>query len=125
MGRRCVHCNTSGPELAFRKEIEKLNYEVIFNDRKTLDGLELDFYFPEINKAIEFNGDFWHCNYDRYDCNYFNKHKGLYASELWVKDAIKRRKCKKNGIDLITIWDSYWQDYKEDTMNHIQTFLKD
>ncbi len=35
-----------------------VNLKLVTNDREQLDGLELDFYFPEISLAIELNGIF-------------------------------------------------------------------
>ena len=34
--------------------------EVIRHDRKVLEGKELDFYFPDLKVAIEYNGTYWH-----------------------------------------------------------------
>lgn len=33
---------------------------IIYNDRKILEGKELDIYLPELNLALEYNGAFWH-----------------------------------------------------------------
>jgi len=121
MGRRCSICISSGPELEIRDFIKKINIKCVFNTRKVLNGLELDFYFPDKKKAIEFNGDYWHSNYNIYNSDYYNKHKGLYASEIWVKDAIKKRKCKKYGIGLMIIWDNSW---KNDSINEKSRIVK-
>lgn len=124
LGRRCPFCVTSGDELQLRNYIEELGIEVIFNSRKYLNGQELDMYFPSLNKAIEFNGDYWHCNYNFYDKNYYHKHKGLYASELWVKDHKKKVDCKKFGIELLVIWEHNWKNYIDDTKVMIDRFLR-
>lgn len=123
IGRRCPYCMTSGPELELRKFIESLGYQVSFNDRNILNGKELDFFFPSINKAIEFNGNYWHCNYNIYPSTYYNQHKGLYANELWVIDGIKRRLCRKKNIDFTTIWENEWNLYKNTVKNNIIIFL--
>lgn len=122
-GRRCPYCTTSGPELELRKFIEGLGYKVLFNDRKVLDGKELDFYFPCLNKAIEFNGDYWHCNYNMYPSTYYNSHKGIYANDLWVMDGIKKRMCKKKDIDFSIVWENNWKLYSDDTKKNIVEFL--
>lgn len=125
LGRRCSQCNSSGPELELRKFLEKLDVDVKYNERRVLNGIVLDFYFPKLNKAIEFNGDYWHCNPNLYSPIYKNKNKNLYANEIWVKDRIKKRKCIKNNIKLITIWNYEWENYKLDTQKRIEEFLWD
>ena len=42
----------------------KENYkgEIILNDRKILNGMELDIYIPNLNLAFEYNGLYWHSN---------------------------------------------------------------
>lgn len=125
VGRRCPYCTTSGPKLEVRKFIEGLGYKVSFNNRSILDGKELDFYFPYLNKAIEFNGDYWHCNYNMYPSTYYNAHKGIYANDLWVVDGIKKRMCKKKDIELSTIWENDWKWYTDDAKRNIVEFLNE
>jgi len=75
---------------------------VIENDRtqivnpKTGRYLELDIYIPSLNKAIEFNGEYWHkSNYSKF------------------KDNQKIKQCKKRGIDLLTISYQDWVNNRE------------
>ncbi len=75
-------------------EYVKNNYNYIIkeNDRtliqnpKTNNYLELDIWLPELNKAIEYNGKYWHN--DKYT--------------KW-KDNYKQQWCKENSIDLMII----------------------
>lgn len=111
MGRRCQICVSSGPEIEVRNYISTIyNGEVIYNDRKTIDGLELDIYIPDKKLAIEYNGDYWHCNPDIYDRKYFHKHKNKYAYEIWEYDSIKTKRCNSVGVELLTLWESYPKD---------------
>jgi hypothetical protein len=56
---------------------------MIFNNKTLLkDRLELDIYFPKLNKAIEYNGDYWHCNPNKYEADYFHKKSKLTAKEI-------------------------------------------
>jgi hypothetical protein len=70
---------------------------VIYNDRKQIINpntnrfLELDLWFPELNKAIECNGIYWH-----------KRKKAI------VRDKIKQSFCKDQGIDLLVITDEDW-----------------
>ena len=68
--------------------------------------LELDIWFPDLNKAIECNGLYWHSKPDRKKC-----------------DKIKKQLCKDQGIDLLVITDKEWNDDVDKCKNKIQEFL--
>lgn len=70
----------------------------ITNDRKQLDGMELDIFIPDLRIGIEYNGVFWHSN-DR------DRHQN------------KLNACIKNDIRLIQIWE-------DDYLNHRERVLK-
>ena len=46
---------------------------------------------PILNKAIEYNGEYWHQNKD-----------------VEARDLLKQQLCKEKGINLLTIWDNEW-----------------
>lgn len=96
---RCPKCfpYTSSKE---EQEIYEfiLNYisenDIIRNDRQVLNGKELDIYIPSKNIAIEFNGLYWHSEFNSgkdkfYHVNKFNE-------------------CLKNEIQLIQIFSDEW-----------------
>lgn len=63
------------------------------NDRMVLDGLELDFYFPSINLAIEWNGIFHY------------KDLGHNFKLIQEKDIKKIDMCKDKNIELYVVKD--------------------
>lgn len=77
---------------------------VIHNDRKILDGLELDIYIPDKNLAIEYNGVYWHSEISG------NKPKNYHINKL--------NECAKKGIQLIHIFDEEWEE-KQDIIKSI------
>ena len=65
----------------------KIVYET--NNRKILNGKELDIYIPSKRIAIECNGVYWHAMYD-----------SKYHYEKW-------KACKEQGIQLLSIWEDW------------------
>lgn len=75
--------------------------EIIVNARGVLPGgQELDFWFPEENIAIEFNGTFFHSS---------NRRKAM-KPDYHLK---KTEACEKIGIRLVHIFEDQWKSNKE------------
>ncbi len=91
------------------KEIERFLIDnnvknIVKNSRKILpSGKELDFYLPDYNLAIEYNGVYWHHE----DINHItrNYHNNKY------------KECERLGIQLITIFSNFWKFKKEIVQN--------
>lgn len=85
-------------------------------------------YFYDIvhnNRAIEFNGDYWHCNPARYPNNFYHKQSGLLAEDIWQNDKTKVNVLKKErNIDILVIWESNYISDKEKTINRCIRWLK-
>ena len=98
----CTKCNptvkgTSQQEKELITYIkEHYNGNILLNDRRILNGKELDIYLPDLNLAFEFNGLYWHSELEKPDKYHINK----------------TIKCKKLGIQLIHIFEDDWQ-YKQ------------
>lgn len=92
------------------------------NNRTILNGKEIDLYFPEIQKGIEINGDYWHCNPLIYESTYINR-KGKTAEEIWKRDNEKYNLAKEQKIELLIIWEYDWMHNKNIVQEYIKTFL--
>ena len=84
-------------ESEIKNFINSLNIITIENDRKILNGKELDIYIPSHNLAIEFDGLYWHSEKFRTNKYHLNK----------------TNECEKQGIQLIHIFEDEWL-YKQD-----------
>ena len=78
----------------YQGEILDNKYGIIKDNTKK----QLDFYIPEKNLAIEFNGDFWHSVNTGRDPNYH-----LNKTQL----------CQEKGIQLIHIFEYEWNSKKD------------
>lgn len=113
MTKSCPYCMNSGSsneeQEIYSYLLEMLpNDEIHHNDRTVLDHLELDFYIPSKQLAIEFDGLFWHnddiqLNY-RYHLN-------------------KTEQCESNGIQLVHIFENEWQHKQSIVKSRIKNLL--
>lgn len=76
-------------EIFIQKLLDEYNIEYQTNDRKLLNGLELDIYIPSRQIAIECNGLFFHSAKIKDNKYHINKYV----------------LCKENGVQLITLWE--------------------
>lgn len=114
-GRTCLECHKISTTSKQEKEVlffvsSIYNGLIIENDRtqlfnqKTNSFLELDIWLPECNKAIEFNGVYWHKNRKE-------------------NDLLKEKLCKERQIKLLVILDEEWSDDKERILLNIKEFV--
>lgn len=87
-----------------------------------------DIYIPAFNLIIEFNGDYWHANPNKYKSNdvVFFKFGEVIAQEIWDKDKKKIDAAKNKGHNVIIIWEA--ETLKLDSVelkNLIENKIKD
>lgn len=83
--------------------------------------LNYSYDFTYNNKIIEFNGDFWHANPKYNKPDDIIRGLKITAQEKWNIDKQKIELANKNGYEVLTIWES---DYNENKENVIKTCLK-
>ncbi|MDA3779153.1 MAG: hypothetical protein PF487_02790 [Bacteroidales bacterium] len=108
----CTKCNPISKQSKIKEnEINEfllsLDFEFKKNDRKILNGFEIDFYFPKSNMGIEFNGLYWHSN------KFTEKKYHLNKTE----------ECKNQGIQLLHIFEDEWIFKKEIVKSIIKSKL--
>ena len=114
-GNGCPSCNSSKGELFITQFLKENKIEFI--EQHTFEGLKIkrnlkcDFFLPEHNVVIEFNG------IQHYEPReQFGGEKGLKRTQK--SDNLKRKFCSKNGIRLLEI---RYDD--SDIQNTIKSFL--
>lgn len=107
----------SKAEKEVKSIFENLGYKII--PQFGIDSLKYDIFLVDFNTLIEYNGDYWHCNPNKYEKDYFNKKKSMFAQELWEQDKKKRELAEKKGYKLFTIWESDYRFNKQNEINKI------
>lgn len=103
----CLYCNpknsnTSSYENIIADWLKELGIKYVQNDKKVLDGLEIDLFLPDYNLGIEFNGIYWHSS--KFKNSNYHKNKFDIA--------------KSKNVNLIQIWEDMWHK-KEDVIKSI------
>lgn len=100
MGHGCPKCNTSKGEQEIEKILNNLNIKYIkeykFNDCIVKRHLRFDFYLPNLNICIEFDGKQHYKVIEKFGGEYEFKKRKKY-------DKIKNEYCKNNNIHLLRI----------------------
>ena len=87
------YSGSSFNEYEFVEFFKKHNINYIRSTRNIISPLELDFFLPDYNLAIEFNGLYWHSELNGKDKNYHLN---------------KTKLCEEKGIQLIHIFEDEW-----------------
>lgn len=93
----------SKEENVIKEIIKNCGFNVIENDRKVLDGKEIDILIPEMNLGFEYNGNKFHTEY--YGQKYPNYHL----------DKLKLANYK--GFGLVQIFEDEWE-LNKDLLTH-------
>ena len=103
-GDRCPYCNESKGEREINEILNKYNInfksQYKFNNCKSKRELPFDFYIPNFNIVIEYDG------IQHYEIiKYFSGLDGFITTK--IHDIIKTKYCEDNNIKLIRI--PYWE----------------
>jgi G:T-mismatch repair DNA endonuclease (very short patch repair protein) len=109
--------SVSNKEKKLLTEVKKLKYTPIGS--YSVGRYVCDIYIESLNLIIEFNGDYWHCNPNKYDKGYLHPHKKKTAKEIWDEDNLRVDNIKKYGYNLEVIWEC-----DLDKPNNLKTILK-
>lgn len=113
-GHGCPRCNESQGERKICQYLDKHNIKYIrekrFNNCRDIRSLPFDFYLPEYNICIEYDGE-----QHNKSIEYFG---GISSFNRLVKhDNIKNKYCVDNGISLLRI--PYYKNVEEELNNFL------
>ena len=113
-GKGCPQCNESNGERQVRLWLEKhhIKYErqKTFHDCRDNRSLPFDFYLPDYNTAIEYDGK------QHYEPIAYFGGQETYEHTI-IHDNIKNEYCKNNGISLLRI--PYFKNVEEELNNFL------
>lgn len=116
-GQGCPKCNQSKGEKMIEQFLikNKINYisQKKFDNCKNKNHLPFDFYLPDYNTCIEFNGVQHY-----YPIDIFGGEENLI--KIKIRDGIKQKYCKENNIKLIIIKQDKKHMDLEPTYNQIE-----
>jgi G:T-mismatch repair DNA endonuclease (very short patch repair protein) len=66
-----------------------------------------DFVIPKLGVCVEFHGDYWHCNPNKYAADFFHPQSNKYAADIWAYDQLKiDTMTKYRGYETTVVWES-------------------
>lgn len=113
----------------FQKLDDVLDYQDTYfqskNYEREFNGKRVDFYHTHTGIAIEFYGDYWHCNPTKYP-NTFKRY-GLYACDIRDYDAKRLSTIRQSDevTDVYIVWESEYRYYPEDTISLVAQYINE
>lgn len=75
------------------------------------------------NKLIEINGDYFHCNPQLYEKDFYNKLSKKFAWQIWEKDKRKIQIAIQKGYSVLTVWEKDYNTNKDLVIKKCIDFL--
>lgn len=113
--------NKSSGEKELQTFIEALYNEVQFN--KGIGPYNCDVVLEAKKIVIEYFGDYWHCNPDRFAAQDYNKRLHCTANIRWQKDELKKTYFENMGFTYVVVWEQDWKTNKETVKEKIKCIL--
>ena len=105
IGRKAVTRISKGQRDCYKKYKKQYPDAILEHWLKDINKFA-DIFIPSQNLIVEYNGDYWHCNPDKYDPDYVHPSRHLTAEAIWEKDAERERQLKKAGYNVTVEWEN-------------------
>lgn len=83
-----------------------INENIAYTTQKWISNFAYDFRVTGTNILIEVQGDYWHCNPNKYSGEFIHPTRKILAKDIWVYDESKRHNAEKYGYKVIYVWES-------------------
>ena len=78
-----------------------------------------------MKRAIEVNGNYWHCNPATYKHNYLHPHAQILAEDIWLNDKAKvKLLMTERNIDTLVVWEDEYQRTPEQTIERCLKWIQ-
>lgn len=114
--------NVSKTEKEIIQYIQNKNFKIIPRFVINNSSYIYDMFVPILNLIIEYNGDYWHCNPNKYKKDFIHPTSKLTAENIWKRDLIKKENAIKNNYNFIVVWEN---EYKKDKYKLIDRILSE
>lgn len=98
------------------ENLAPLGFEMHF----PIGAMQADECNEKLKIIIEYNGDFWHCNPEKWTSDQYNKTIKMTAGEKWTADLNRKRVLTKLGYEVLVIWESEWVKDKNKCLDRIK-----
>lgn len=71
------------------------------------------------NVLVECNGDYWHCNPNKYVGEYYHSKCRKTAKEIWEFDKIRKERLEKLGYVVLIVWEYDWMKHPKETKERL------
>lgn len=120
--------NISKAEKIIHSFLQKEKISVII--QYSIPGIAFiyDFYIPEFNLIIEYNGDYWHFNPDKYKSTDSRTERDgsiTTAADIWKRDKIKRKLAIANNYHYLVVWEGQHKRSNEKLEQIISKIIKE
>lgn len=102
---------------------EELNSEIVRYDKEYKMHYKYDFVDFTTKKCIEFNGDYWHCNPNKYDESFIHPVSKIKALDVWKKDELKIKWMEDRGFKVMTVWEHDYKENPQQVLNKCIEFI--
>ena len=113
--------NKSKGEKDLQLFVESLRGEARFN--QGIGPYNCDIVLEAEKIVIEYYGDYWHCNPNRFAAHDYNKRLHCTADVRWQKDELKKAYLESLGFTYIVVWEYSWKNNTEDAKENIKCIM--
>lgn len=120
--------NTSMNSSKGEKEIIKTLSDFYNIEVKTLH-IGGNYFYPDMiiedRLIIEYNGDYWHANPNKYNKDFIIERSKQKAEDIWKRDEYRISKFKSIGYEVLVVWESEYKANPKETINIIRKRIKE
>jgi G:T-mismatch repair DNA endonuclease (very short patch repair protein) len=107
-------------------EKDNIRYKKQLKLKKDVGYFFYDYFLIDYDIIVEYNGTYWHSDPRKYNKDFYNQSKKMFAHEIWKRDEDKKILAETNGYSILTLWE---EDYKsltsQEFMEKISEVIKD